>query len=57
MRPQPGIYHKMVQEEVNRIQPDIRRISQAIHAHPEIGLQEHRACRLLVDEARANGLG
>ncbi len=55
MRPQPGIYHKMVQEEVNRIQPDIRRISQAIHAHPEIGLQEHRACRLLVDEARANG--
>jgi amidohydrolase len=55
MLPQPGIYQKMVQEEVNRIQQDVIRISHAIHSHPEIGMQEHRACRFLVAEARARG--
>ncbi len=55
MLPQPSIYKKTVQEEVDRIQQDVIRISLAIHDYPEIGLQEHRACKILVSEARSRG--
>lgn len=55
MLPQPGIYHKMVQQEVDRIRQDVIRISLAIHACPEIGMQEYQACRLLSSEASARG--
>ena len=55
MLPLSSMYQKKVQEEVDRIQADVIRISLAIHAHPEIGLQEHWACRFLVNEARSRG--
>jgi amidohydrolase len=55
MLPQSSKYKQMVQEEVTRIQQDVRRVSLEIHAHPEIGMHEHRACQLLVAEARTRG--
>lgn len=41
--------------EVGRIRDEAIKVSQAIHAHPELGLQESWACDFLIAEAAARG--
>ncbi|MBN2875809.1 MAG: hypothetical protein JXM71_12000, partial [Spirochaetales bacterium] len=55
MRPRSGEYSTKVQDNVERLRNDIIRVSQSIHAHPELGLHEHWACGFLVQEARDKG--
>lgn len=55
MLPRCNEYSGRVQREVELIRDDIIRVSQSIHAHPELGLHEQWSCGFLVDEARAKG--
>ncbi|MEM7410517.1 MAG: M20 family metallopeptidase [Myxococcota bacterium] len=43
-------------ETVERLRPELLRISRAIHAHPELAFQEHEAAKHLVGWLRSAGL-
>ena len=55
MIPSLNAYSSKVQQEVDSIRDDIVRVSQSIHAHPELGLHEKWSCGFLVKEASAMG--
>jgi len=43
-------------ECIDRLAPDLLRVSHEIHAHPELAFEEHRAQGVLVDALRTAGL-
>ena len=43
-------------EAIDRLEPELLRVSHEIHAHPELAFEEHRAAALLIDELRKGEL-
>ena len=46
-------YKTLVQNEVDSLRDKLIAISNAIHATPELGLREFKACELLTSEAES----